>query len=175
MKLLIQSIGLAAKAHVNQHREDVGKTPYINHPIEVMTILNVCGISDASILSAAILHDVIEDTSYTYEDLKILITESVANYVLEVTDDKSLPKMRRKELQIETMSSKSDGAKLIKIADKIANMRSIIKTPPVGWSSERKLEYFEWAKKVVEPALGINLALDQLFVLMYNLKCKIKN
>jgi guanosine-3',5'-bis(diphosphate) 3'-pyrophosphohydrolase len=170
MMMLIKAIELAAEAHRYQKRKDVGKTAYINHPIEVMGILRSAYIVDEEILAAAVLHDVIEDTTYDYYDIRWKINENVADYVFEVSDDKNLPKQKRKDLQIETMSTKSDGAKLIKIADKISNMKSIIATPPVDWDSDRKKAYFDWAKQVVDQGRGMNIILDDMFDSLYSLR-----
>ena len=170
MNKLIDSMKFAVEAHKNQKRKDKSKTAYIVHPIEVLDILQRVGVVDEDILSAAVLHDVIEDTQYDYYDLWSMFGNTVANYVDEVSDDKTLPKQKRKNLQIETMSAKSDGAKLIKIADKISNMKSILTTTPVSWSVERKEQYFDWAKKVVDQGRGINTKLDEMFDEIDNLR-----
>lgn len=169
--MLISAIEFAAEAHKFQKRKDIGQSAYINHPIEVMTILRKFGkVEDELILAAAVLHDTIEDTAITYAHIHEEFGIVVADYVQEVSDDKTLPKQRRKELQIETMSSKSDGAKLIKIADKISNLRSVAHNPPIDWDIERRRAYFEWSKQVVDQGRGVNATLDSLFDMVYTLR-----
>ncbi|NDE55134.1 MAG: phosphohydrolase, partial [Actinobacteria bacterium] len=69
--------------------------------------------------------------------------------VLEVTDDKSLEKNERKRLQIEHASHKSPGAALIKLADKISNVRDVGVSPPSHWDIQRRVDYLDWASAVV--------------------------
>jgi guanosine-3',5'-bis(diphosphate) 3'-pyrophosphohydrolase len=99
---------------------------------------------------AGLLHDTIEDTDTKPEELERLFDSDVASLVNEVTDDKGLPKETRKELQVKNASHKTERAQVIKLADKISNLRSILSSPPATWSIERKREYFEWAKQVVD-------------------------
>jgi GTP diphosphokinase / guanosine-3',5'-bis(diphosphate) 3'-diphosphatase len=113
------------------------------------------------------LHDTIEDTDTTADQLRARFGDEVAQIVLEVTDDKSLPKEKRKQLQIEFAPKASHGAKLVKLADKICNLRDILASPPTGWSDERKAEYFEWAKNVVDGLRGENPTLEALFDAQY--------
>ncbi len=168
---LQKAIEFAIDAHKEQKRLDANQTDYIVHPMQVMEILrDQVGIVDEDILAAAVLHDVIEDTKYSYDDLISVFGKTIADYVDEVTDDKNLPKQKRKDIQIETMSAKSDGAKMIKIADKISNLISIFFTPPVEWNRERKLKYFDWAKEVVDAGRGVNEKLEKMFDDVYKLK-----
>ncbi|VVE76969.1 HD domain-containing protein [Pandoraea sputorum] len=147
---LLCAIQFAAERHRNQRRKDVDASPYINHPIAVAHLLATeGGVSDISVLMAAILHDTIEDTGTTVEELRSLFGAEVAEIVSEVTDDKTLPKQRRKELQIELAPYKSEKAALIKIADAACNFRDLINAPPQHWSSARRSEYFDWAALVV--------------------------
>jgi len=122
-----------------------------------------CDVADLNTLIAAILHDTIEDTETTPEEIKDLFGNDVLKLVEEVTDDKSLPKQVRKRLQIETGCKKSTMAKQIKIADKICNVNDIMNSPPEGWDLQRKLEYFDWAEKVVDELKGANICLEKLF------------
>jgi len=131
---MFEAIRFAANKHRNQRRRDSAKSPYINHPIEVVQLLwEVGGVRDMHVLSAAILHDTIEDTDTRPEEISDRFGEEVLSLVLEVTDDKSLPKAKRKRLQIETAPHKSYGAKLIKLADKSCNVRNLISIPPTDW------------------------------------------
>ena len=115
---------------------------------------------DSRSIIAAILHDTVEDTGTTPDEISAAFGESVARLVMECTDDKSLEKADRKRLQVENASKKSPGAKQIKIADKTCNLRSILDDPPEGWSTARQLEYFEWATNVYAGLKGVNPALD---------------
>lgn len=147
---LLDAIRFAAERHNNQRRKDVEASPYINHPIAVAHLLAAVGeVSDIAILQAAILHDTVEDTVTTVEELRQLFGDDVARIVEEVTDDKALPKQLRKELQIQDAPHMSDKAALIKIADVTCNLRDLTATPPPEWSATRRREYFEWAGHVV--------------------------
>jgi guanosine-3',5'-bis(diphosphate) 3'-pyrophosphohydrolase len=112
---------------------------------------------------AGILHDTVEDTDTTPQELRILFGEEVAAIVLEVTDDKALPKSERKRLQVESASRGSVPAKCVKLADKICNLRDVTHNPPPNWSPERRREYFYWAERVVAGLRGANLPLEELF------------
>lgn len=161
MERLLQATHFAATKHADQRRKNSQATPYINHPIEVANHLNTVGnINDEDILIAAILHDTIEDTATTEEEIRARFGAYVTDLVLECTDDKSLEKAERKRLQIVNAPHKSDGAKQIKIADKTCNLKSILDDPPQGWPVARQLEYFQWARNVYEGLKGINAPLD---------------
>ena len=161
---LIQAINFAAKKHSTQKRKGADEQPYINHPLEVLNLLlNVGKIEDYNVLIAAILHDTIEDTETTEEEITELFGANVCEMVLEVTDDKSLPKAERKQLQIKHAPHLSDGAKYIKLADKISNIRDVSENPPDGWSDKRRLEYVEWGEKVIDGLRGVNENLENHF------------
>jgi len=161
---LLKAISFAADKHRNQKRKDQEASPYINHPIAVATVLADEGnVYDDSILMAAILHDTVEDTETTFEELESVFGVDVAGIVRELTDDKSLPKAVRKELQIEHAAHASPHAQQVKIADKICNIRDILQSPPHDWSAERKREYLEWATKVVTGCRGVNPGLDTVY------------
>lgn len=159
--LILKALRYASQKHSDQRRKNAKASPYINHPIQVAQILwDVAGERDASLLVAAILHDTIEDTDATPEEIKAQFGEEVAALVLEVTDDKSLPKQTRKQLQVEHAPHKSHKAKLIKLADKISNVGDIINWPPKDWSLERRQEYLLWTEKVVAGLRGVNEKLE---------------
>ena len=154
----------AAHKHRAQRRKDVEASPYINHPIEVATILATSGeVSDLPTLLAAVLHDTIEDTETTAEELEEHFGPEVRSLVLEVTDDKRLPKEERKRLQVEHARLSSAKAKLIKLGDKIANVRDVTATPPEGWSLERRREYLDWTEQVVRGCRSCNPALESCY------------
>ena len=161
---LVQAISFAAKKHTTQKRKGADAQPYINHPLEVLNLLaNVGKIEDYDVLIAAVLHDTIEDTETTKEEIARLFGANVGEYVLEVTDDKSLPKAERKQLQIEHAPHLSAGAKCIKLADKISNISDVSENPPDGWSIERRREYVEWGENVIAGLRGANENLEKYF------------
>jgi guanosine-3',5'-bis(diphosphate) 3'-pyrophosphohydrolase len=161
MNRILHATKFAAEKHAQQRRKNADATPYINHPIEVAEHLaRIGGVFDEDVLIAALLHDTIEDTQTTYQEIADLFGIRVAGIVLECTDDKSLEKAERKRLQIVNAPSKSPEAKCVKVADKTCNLNSTISDPPPDWSIQRQLEYFEWAERVVAGLLGVNDSLD---------------
>jgi guanosine-3',5'-bis(diphosphate) 3'-pyrophosphohydrolase len=161
---LLQAVRFVADRHRYQRRKGADAPPYINHPIEVAELLaDVGGVTDLATLIAAMLHDTVEDTDTTLEEVEVAFGPEVRALVAEVTDDKSLPKAERKRLQIEHASNLSRQAKEIKIADKISNVLDITRNPPADWSIDRKREYVEWAGKVVAGCRGANPGLDRRF------------
>ena len=161
---LMQVATFAANRHRDQKRKDVAFSPYINHPLAVAELLASVGqVSDIDLLSAALLHDTVEDTATSLDEISEQFGLKVSQLVAEVTDDKTLPKMQRKQLQIENAPHKSDQAKQLKIADKICNIRDIDKESPRAWNRDRKTQYLDWAVKVVAGCRGVNPDLDQLF------------
>jgi len=162
--LLLAVLKFAAHKHTRQRRKDLEATPYINHPIEVAEVLSrIGGTTDLPTLQAAILHDTIEDTETSPQELEDYFGQEVRLLVQEVTDDKSLPKQERKRLQVEHAPTLSTPAKLIKIGDKICNVSEITPTQPAEWPLQRKLEYLDWAEKVVSGCRDCNLDLEQHF------------
>ena len=121
------------------------------------------GCDDIAVLQAAILHDTIEDTDATPEEIEREFGRDVRTLVLEMTDDMSLPSPKRKMVQVERAATLSDRAKLIKIADKIANVGDIARHPPSDWSTERRRNYFDWTKQVVDRVRGTNAALEACY------------
>jgi guanosine-3',5'-bis(diphosphate) 3'-pyrophosphohydrolase len=159
-----KAVAFAADKHRNQRRKDAEASPYINHPIALANVLaNEGGVEDVTVLCAAVLHDTIEDTETTSEELQAIFGHKVAAVVMEVTDDKSLEKSLRKQRQVEHAPHISKEAKLVKLADKISNLRDIIASPPADWSAERKQNYFEWAAKVVAGVRGVHPDLEAIF------------
>lgn len=161
---LLRAIEFAAEKHKQQKRKGKNQTPYINHPIQVAHLLAEFGQEENSaLLMAAILHDTIEDTATTQDELAATFGQQVAQIVLEVTDDKSLPVLERKRLQVVQTPKKSVEAKMLKIADKTCNVKDITADPPANWSLARKIAYLDWAEAVVKGAVGVNRALEQHF------------
>ena len=162
--VLRRATGFAAWKHDGQLRKGEGKTPYIHHPIEVTAILAEVGeITDLDVLQAALLHDTIEDTETTAEELESLFTTRIRGLVLDVSDAKSLFKHERKALQIEHAPHLSVEAQTIKLADKISNVTDVAFATPIDWPAERQLEYFDWATRVVAGLRGCNAALEAWF------------
>jgi len=161
---IMRTLLFAAAKHRYQRRKDVQASPYINHPIALAAILaDEVGITDSSVICGALLHDTVEDTETTFDELVENFGQEIADIVRDVTDDKSLPKDERKQHQIDHAAAKSEKARLVKLADKIANLRDIAKSPPSDWSLERKQQYFDWAGQVVNQIRGTNSALEALF------------
>ncbi|WP_425495023.1 HD domain-containing protein [Pandoraea commovens] len=168
MEDLLEAIHFAAVRHRSQRRKDVEASPYINHPIAVAHLLATVGeVRDTSVLQAAVLHDTLEDTHTTVEELRSHFGERVARIVEEVTDDKNLPKLRRKDLQIQLAPQKSGEAALIKIADFTCNLRDLVNAPPPEWSSTRIRGYFDWAARVVAGLRCEKAAISQAFDIAY--------
>jgi len=168
VELILRAAQFAAWKHRNQRRKDAAGSPYINHPLELAQVLWVEGkVRDPIVIAAALLHDTLEDTETTPGELRGEFGPAVARIVEEVTDTKWLKKRTRKQLQITRASRSSEGAKLVKLADKICNLRDIIASPPADWSLERKREYFEWARKVVDQLRGTNAHLERRFDQLY--------
>jgi guanosine-3',5'-bis(diphosphate) 3'-pyrophosphohydrolase len=161
---LLQAARFAAESHTGHFRKGSRREPYINHPLEVANLIaNIGMVDDVEILIAALLHDTVEDCGVTADEIIDKFGRTVADYVLEVTDDKNLPKARRKELQIEHAPHLTRGARTIKIADKISNVRDVIASPAEDWDKQRRVEYIEWAVKVADGLRGANVHLDTLF------------
>lgn len=165
---LLEAAAFAAEKHTNQRRKDAEASPYVNHPLALAHLLAATGgVTEVVVLQAALLHDTLEDTETTHAELVERFGEAVAAVVAEVTDDKSLPKARRKQLQVEHAPHKSPAAALVKLADKTCNLRDVANRPPAGWPLERRRDYFDWAKRVVDALPPVNHALRAEFDAAY--------
>ena len=161
---LLRALDFAARKHRDQRRKGNHQAPYINHPIEVATLLaTVAGVEDTAVLQAAILHDTIEDTDATPEEIERAFGADVRALVLEMTDDMSMPSFLRKQRQVEHAPALTQRARLIKIADKIANVGDIARHPPPDWSVDRRRKYFAWTAQVVGQIRGSNAALEACY------------
>ena len=161
---LLIALEFAAHKHRDQRRKDASASPYINHPIALARLLaEDGGVTDAKTLVAAVLHDTIEDTDTTYDELRAQFGKKVADVVAEVTDDTSLPKPRRKALQIEHAPHMSKRAALVKLADKTCNLRDVTHNPPADWPLARRRQYFDWAKAVVDALPPVSKKLRRAF------------
>jgi len=164
LALIIKAYAFAARCHAGQRRKGCDHEPYINHLTDVAEKLwEIGAVRDVTVIAAGILHDTIEDTELTEEQLAVEFNVDIAAIVMEVTDDMSLPNAERKRLQIEHASSLSPRARLVKIADKISNIEDVISNPPVGWDDKRKRAYIEWGHAVVGKIRGTNDGLERWF------------
>ena len=166
--LVLRAAQFAANKHKDQRRKDVKATPCINHPINLAEVLHTDGgVRDPIVIAAALLHDTIEDTKTTYDELRGAFGTSVADVVVEVTDVKFMAKASRKRLQVAKAGLASERARQVKLADKICNLRDILARPPAGWSLARQQKYFDWAKEVVDQVRGVNPGLERMFDRLY--------
>jgi guanosine-3',5'-bis(diphosphate) 3'-pyrophosphohydrolase len=171
LALLFRALAFAAHKHRDQRRKDAEASPYINHPIALAEVLaGEGGVADVDVLAAALLHDTIEDTATTAVELRAEFGERIAAMVEEVTDDQNLPKAERKRLQIVHAAGLSPGARLVKLADKICNLRDVADRPPAKWDLQRRQEYFEWAKRVIDGLRGASPKLEAAFDAAYRRK-----
>jgi len=169
--LILRAASFAAHKHRDQRRKDVAASPYINHPLALASVLSVeGGIADAATLCAALLHDTAEDTDTTGEEIELEFGPEVRRLVEQVSDDKSLSKTQRKLAQIEHAAHIDAKAKRVKLADKICNLRDVALTPPADWPIERRREYFDWAKAVIDRLRGVDPRLEAVFDQAYRMR-----
>jgi len=169
LAIVLEALAFAAHKHRDQRRKDAAASPYINHPIALANVLVREGaVSEPEVVAAALLHDTLEDTQTSPGELRTAFGERVARVVEEVTDDKSLPKAERKRLQIEHAAAISRAAKLVKLADKICNLRDMADHPPASWDLVRRREYFDWAKAVIDRLRGVHPGLEAAFDAAYS-------
>ena len=162
--LVLKAADAAARWHVHQRRKGAAEEPYINHLVEVaMLVAEATGGADPNLVVAALLHDAIEDCEVPKELISETFGDDVASIVVEVTDDKSLHKSERKAKQIETASTKSSRAKMLKLADKTSNLRAIASSAPTDWSVKRRMDYVRWAREVAGGLRGVNQKLEEQF------------
>ena len=165
---VMRAAQFAAQRHSAQRRKGATAEPYVNHLLEVASLAaQALPETDTHVVMAALLHDSIEDVGVTKEELVETFGSDVARLVVECTDDKRLPKAERKRLQIVHAPRKSVRAQVIKLADKISNLRAILVSPPADWSLQRRLDYFEWAKQVVDGLTAPNAMLKAEFEGLY--------
>jgi (p)ppGpp synthase/HD superfamily hydrolase len=161
---VMRAADFAAKWHTHQRRKGAAQEPYVNHLLEVASLVTeATNGTEPNVTIAALLHDAIEDQNISADIIACEFSQDVANLVLEVTDDKSLPKSERKRKQVESAPKKSREAKLIKLADKTSNVRAVTTSPAPDWSIQRRREYIEWAKSVVAGVRGTSPWLEQQF------------
>lgn len=161
---ILEALQFAAHKHRDQRRKDIEASPYINHPIALANVLwREAAVHEPDVICAALLHDTVEDTKTTEKELVERFGKKVAAIVMEVTDDKALRKPERKRRQVEHAPHLSRQAKLVKLADKISNLRDVAVSPPRDWPLRRQKKYFDWAKEVVDGLRGVHPTLERLF------------
>jgi len=167
MNTILKAVQFAEYKHRGQERKDIKRSPYISHPISVASVISeVGGIDDLEVLAAALLHDTVEDTGTSLDELEKEFGERVRKLVEEVTDDKNLPKDERKKRQIEHAARLSDEAVLIKLGDKISNVKDVIYSPPSDWNTERRKKYLDWAEAVINNCSNVNPSMKKHFANM---------
>lgn len=161
---VFKAANFAAQRHAGQRRKGAAGEPYINHLLEVAWLLvEESGGEDVELVVAGLLHDVVEDTETTREEVAREFGEDVAGLVMEVTDDKRLPKQARKDLQVQTAPHKTPRAQKLKAADKISNLRSLLLSPPASWDLARQVEYVAWSKRVIDGCSALDGYLKEEF------------
>lgn len=171
LSVLVKAMAFAAQKHKDQRRKDVAASPYINHPVQLVDVLvHEGGITDLSTIVAAMLHDTVEDTDATPDEIELVFGVEVRLIVEEVTDDKSLDRDACKRSQVDRAPFLSDPARAVKLADKICNLRDIASNPPAGWPLGRRQAYFDWAKQVIDGLRGVHPALEAVFDETYRLR-----
>jgi (p)ppGpp synthase/HD superfamily hydrolase len=161
---VMKAADAAARWHVDQRRKGAAQEPYLNHLLEVASLVcEATGGEEPDLVIAALLHDAVEDVGATREQVAQQFGDKVAGIVMEVTDDKSLPKAERKLRQVASAGHKSREAKMIKLADKTSNLRTISVSPAPDWSVQRRLDYVQWARDVVAQVRGVSPWLEQQF------------
>lgn len=162
--LIARAWNFAAERHVEQRRKGDAQEPYVNHLAEVAELVAFATEgNDANLIAAAVLHDTVEDTATLPSELTSVFNEDIAGLVAEVTDDKGLPKEERKRLEVEKAPMKSARAKILKLADKTSNLRSLAKSPPAEWTPERRQKYLGDAEKLAEGVRGVNTWIEARF------------
>jgi (p)ppGpp synthase/HD superfamily hydrolase len=163
LRRITEAFDFAAQAHTGQSRKGQAAEPYVNHVADVAARLARSPSASEAMIIAALLHDTVEDTDRTIDEIEVRFGSEVARYVAEVTDDMSLDKVERRRRQVQEAQRKSDGAKRIKLADKASNLTALAGSPPHLWSVERKREYLAWAREVADGLRGVDPLLDREF------------
>lgn len=162
--LVTHAAGFAARVHAGQTRKGESSPAFILHLAEVADLLaKALEEPDAELVAAAWLHDAVEKTKITSDEIESVFGPRVASLVAEVSDDKSLPEAERHRMQIETIGEKSEAARLLRLADKISGLRELAEDPPAGWGAPRRREWLRFATDVAAGCRGLNAALDLLF------------
>jgi guanosine-3',5'-bis(diphosphate) 3'-pyrophosphohydrolase len=161
VSLILRGADFAARKHAMQRRKDPERTPYVNHVIGVATSLACAGVMETDVLVAALLHDTVEDTECSVGEIAANFGDEIAGIVAEVTDDPDLPTAERKRMQVEHAPICTRKAKLVKLSDKLYNLRDLNRVAPAGWTQQRVAEYFLWSAAVIAGASGVNPELER--------------
>lgn len=164
LALAVRALAFATLRHTDQRRKGRRAQPYVNHLAEVALLVSeATGGRDAALVAAALLHDVVEDQGVTLAEIAATFGADVAHLVAEVTDDKARAPEERKRLQVEHAPHLSARGKLLKLADKVANLRSLAEDPPLDWEAARAIAYVAWARQVAAGLTGVSPALEAAF------------
>ena len=164
LALAVRALAFATLRHTDQRRKGRRGEPYVNHLAEVALLVSEATQgADAALVAAALLHDVVEDQGVTPAEIAATFGADVADLVAQVTDDKALPPEERKRLQVVHAPHLSARGKLLKLADKVANLRSLAEDPPTDWETPRALAYVAWSRAVVDGLRGVSPALEAAF------------
>ena len=169
MCMVLRAAFFSGEKHKDQRRRDASETPYINHPLEVAYILmEEGGVTDATTLAAALLHDTIEDTNTTREELAMVFGREVSDLVVELTDLKTTAPEDKKQKELDQAHRLSEKAKQIKLADKTANIRDLVTMPPSTWDLQRRIAYFDFAAEIAKATSDASPQLMAVFMRDYN-------
>jgi GTP diphosphokinase / guanosine-3',5'-bis(diphosphate) 3'-diphosphatase len=145
---LVNMIRFVEERHFGQKRKSYD-LDFTYHLYEIMLILSNAGVTDKDILMAGLGHDLIEDTDTTQDEIRKQFGDKVTNIILDCTDDRTTKKKDRKLHQIKIASQLDINSRLVKLADKISNLQSLLIAPPKKWDSQRLYGYILWSRKVV--------------------------
>ncbi len=160
--VVFDALIFGAEKHKAQVRSNLKKTPYIIHPIEVADfVMRIGKVYDKNVLSAALLHDVMDETGTTYEEIENRYGKIVSQYVQEMTVKKELTLKEQKKYQIIQAFHQTPSVAVIKLSDKLSNLKTLAQTPPASWSRDRIDQYFQWAQSVIENLPEANSFLKQ--------------
>lgn len=162
LPVLLAAVEYAARAHAGQTRKGAAAEPYVTHVVDVARRLAEVAPENETLLVAAVLHDVVEDTDLTETAVAGRFGAAVAALVMEVTDDATLPTAERKRRQVVEAPGLSRSAKLLKLADKTSNLVALAESPP-PWPEDRLREYLRWAEQVVAGLCGTEARLEAAF------------
>lgn len=164
LALVVRALAFATLRHTDQRRKGRRAQPYVNHLAEVALLVSeATGGRDPALVAAALLHDVVEDQDVTPAEIETTFGPDVMGLVMEVTDDKGLEAAERKRRQVAHAPHMSARGKLLKLADKTANLRSLADDPPQDWGAARARAYVEWSRAVVAGLRGASPALEAAF------------
>ena len=163
-RTLVRAYALAARAHVDQTRKGEMRIPYINHCCEVAELVSEAGAPLETVI-AAVLHDVIEDSDTTEDELRYAFGDTVAGRVAALTNAPewdALPRAETKAKQAEHMRNADPEVRRIKIADQTSNLRDIAREPK-AWDLADAADYIDGAERVVASCRGVDQVLEAAF------------